>query len=128
MVNDINTCTITGTVAYQPKIGTSKAGKPYAMFKLRVGKSFKGKDYSSVIGVKAWGDVAAGLADSFLAEGARVLVTGSLGTSSFEKDGKTQYTTEVTADGVVQLGAKSLDTSNSNYSNTDSSDDDDIPF
>lgn len=61
--------------------------------------------------VTVWGKTAEGL-DKYTAKGLRVNVYGHIQTGSYQKDGKTIYTTDLIADRVEYVDFKDRDTKN----------------
>lgn len=103
----------------------------------------KNKPTADFISVKVWGKQAENCAN-YLKRGRKVAIQGSIETGSYEKDGRTIYTTDVRAYAVEFLEWDDNNAGNSNYSNNSNNnmnqgssqvddfkaveDDDDIPF
>jgi len=82
--------------------------------------------------VSVWGKRGEGLA-RFLKKGDRLLVEGSIRTSSYEKDGEKRYSTEIVASNIVLSGGGKSEGGGSSPPDDDGfggapDDDDDIPF
>ena len=87
----------------------------------------KGNPTADFVPVTVWGKQAESCAE-YLAKGRMVAVSGRITTGSYEKDGRTVYTTEVTAERVqfLEWGEKtqSVETTQSNFEVTN----DPFPF
>jgi single-strand DNA-binding protein len=91
-----NQCVLIGNLGKPAEIVETKAGT-VAKFSLAVYRSGKGEEaITDWVSVVAWHDLARGMEQ--LDKGARLIITGSIQTRSYEaKDGTRKYITEVAA-------------------------------
>lgn len=76
--------------------------------------------------VNIWGKRGEALS-KFLKKGDRILVEGSIRTSTYEKDGEKKYSTEIVASNIVLSGSGGAPTERAEE-HQGAPDDDDIPF
>ena len=88
------------------------------------GKNHEKTEWHKVV---AWRQLAE-FAGQWLKKGQMVGVEGSLSTRTWEQDGEKKYMTEVVADNITILGGKENATPESNESNKQEDDDDELPF
>lgn len=103
----MNLITITGRLVAEPTIRTS-GGKTRALFTLAVNRPTKRDengnqpaDYPNFVAF----DKNAELLNEYAVKGQALEIVGHLTTSTYDKDGVRQYSTELIAD-RIQLGAK----------------------
>ena len=108
MSEGMNRVTLFGNLGADPELRATGGGQ--AVLKLRLATAERYKDNSGEWkertewhSVVVWGKRAEALA-RMLRKGSRVLVEGSLRTSSYEKDGQKVYRTEVSAREVILAG------------------------
>lgn len=92
----MNQVTLLGRLAADPEQRTTNSGSACARFRVACDRRDKegGADF---IGVVAFGKTAE-LICQYIHKGDPILVTGSIRTGSYEKDGRKVYTTDVWAD------------------------------
>ena len=88
------------------------------------GKNHEKTEWHKIV---AWRQLAE-FAGQWLKKGQMVCVEGSLSTRTWEQDGEKKYMTEVVADNITILGGKENATPESNESNKQEDDDDELPF
>jgi single-strand DNA-binding protein len=111
----------------------TQSGTAVARFTLAVQRNFtnaQGEYEADFIQVVVWRKLAENVA-TYTGKGSLVVIEGRLQTGSYEKDGRTVWTTEVMADNVRFLDGKKQDDS-SNQSQVAGTpinvSDDDLPF
>lgn len=103
----MNSVLLIGRVGREPSITKSSTGNTIARFSIGINR-YQGKDkeqrtdWPSIV---CFGKTAE-LVSSYVTKGMQVGIEGSISTGSYEKDGKTVYTTEVIANRVEFLGSK----------------------
>ena len=108
----MNNCVLIGRLCADPDMRVLQSGTATTRFTLAVDRSLskdkkqeaqaKGNPTADFVPVTVWGKQAESCAN-YLAKGRMVAVSGRITTGSYEKDGKTVYTTEVTAERVQFL-------------------------
>ena len=108
----INNCVLIGRLTRNPEMRVLQNGTATTRFTLAVDRALskdkkqeaegKGQPTADFVPVTVWGKQAESCAD-YLAKGRMVAVQGRITTGSYEKDGRTVYTTEVTAERVQFL-------------------------
>ena len=79
--------------------------KPIARFSIAVNDGYGENQRTSYINIVVFGKQAEN-ADRFLSKGSKVGVTGRIQTGSYEKDGRTVYTTDIIANNVEYLNTR----------------------
>lgn len=120
----MNKVHLIGNLTRDPEVRYTQSGKAVARFTLAIDDGYgenKRTDFPTII---VWGKTAETIGNS-LHKGSKVAVNGKITTSSYEKNGQKNYTTEVTADmyGGVEFLDKKQGGSQSNEI-----DDEVIPF
>ena len=93
----MNTWIGMGRLTKDPRISTYGDNKKMARFTLacdRRGRQEEGQQTADFISCICYGKTA-DFADNYLRQGTKIVVTGSIMTGSFEKDGQKVYTTDV---------------------------------
>lgn len=104
----MNLCIFSGNLGKDAEVNYTKSGKSVVNFSLGCNERFKDqsgewKEKTEWVRCVAWGkDKLA----PYLLKGTKVLVQGKQQTRSWEKDGKTQYTTECNVFSIELLGDK----------------------
>ena len=104
----MNKLIMTGFVTKKPDYTEGNNGKASrATFSIGIsrGKDSQGKDRTDFPYFTCFGKTA-DLAGKWLDKGRHILVEGRVATGSYEKDGKTFYTTDLIADRIEFLGKK----------------------
>ena len=113
----MNNCVLIGRLTRAPEMRVLQSGTATTRFTLAVDRALskdkkqeaeaKGQPTADFIPVTVWGKQAESCAN-YLAKGRMVAVSGRITTGSYEKDGKTVYTTEVLAQNVefLEFGEK----------------------
>lgn len=127
MANDLNQCQFIGRMVKDPEL--RKAGETnVCTFTLACGWKTSSKEGTEFIRVVAYGKLAEIIAQ-YMKKGSQMYVSGRMTTRKYEKDGNTQYSTEVVADQMQMLGhAKVSDAKPSQKGDTLSDIESDIPF
>jgi len=82
---------------------TTGSGTAVTSFNIAVNSGWGDKQETAFVPITTWGKVAENC-HQYLEKGRKVAVTGRLTTGSYEKDGRTVYTWDVTAVNVEFLG------------------------
>ena len=108
----MNQVVLIGRMTRDPEMRVLQNGTATTRFTLAVDRGLskekkaeaegKGQPTADFVPVTVWGKQAESCAD-YLAKGRMVAVQGRITTGSYEKDGRTVYTTEVTAERVQFL-------------------------
>ncbi len=128
----MNNCVLIGRLTRDPEMRVLQSGTATTRFTVAVDRALskekkqeaqtKGSPTADVVPVTVWGKQAESCAE-YLAKGRMVAVSGRITTGSYEKEGKTVYTTEVTAERVqfLEWGEKtqSAETTQPNFEITD---------
>lgn len=94
-----------GNLARDVELAYTPSGMAYARMTIAVARE-KSKDKTDFINVIAWDKTAENCA-KFLVKGSKVAVSGSLQSSSYEKDGVKKYSVDIVANRVEFLNTKS---------------------
>lgn len=110
----MNNVIISGNITRNPEVKYTSGENSMAIcrFTVAVNEGYGDKQKTSFIPVVVFGKSAENC-EKYLSKGSKVLVKGHIQTGSYEKDGRTIYTTDVIADnygGVEFLSAKSQET------------------
>nr|DAT60559.1 MAG TPA: Single strand binding protein [Caudoviricetes sp.] len=113
----MNTVVLSGRMTKDPELKYTSGGKANARFTLAVQRT---KDEADFINCIAWEKTAETITEYFR-KGSPILVQGNIRTGSYEKDGKTIYTTDVWVYKFDFFGS-------SNQNNYDKEEDNSFPF
>lgn len=108
----MNNCTLVGRLGRDPELRATQSGVEYCSFSIAVDRRFKnaaGERESDWINIKCWRQTATFIAQYFK-KGMKIGIIGSIQTGSYEKDGRTVYTTDVVADSAYFVESKSSQT------------------
>ena len=112
MANEgLNRVILLGNIGADPELKVTSSGTPVLKLRLATSERYKDRDgeyqeRTEWHNVTVWGKRGEALS-RFLGKGERILVEGSLRTSSYEdRDGNKRYRTEVIAQNVVLNGSK----------------------
>lgn len=110
----MNNVIISGNITRAPEVRYSAGENQTAIcrFTVAVNEGYGDKQRTSFIPVVVFGKSAENC-EKYLSKGSKVLIKGHIQTGSYEKDGRTIYTTDVIADnygGVEFLSTKSQET------------------
>ena len=108
---NMNTVTIIGRLTKDPEVKYTAGEKPTAVarFSIAVNDGYGENERTSFINIVAFGKQAENC-ERFLSKGRQVGITGRIQTGSYEKDGRTVYTTDVIASRVEFLGGRAAET------------------
>lgn len=101
-----NTVTLVGNTTRDPELRFTANGSAIATFGIAVNRRWQNRQTSeweeavSFFNIVAWGQMAENVCES-IAKGTRVIVSGRLEQSSWEKDGQKQSKIEVVADEIA---------------------------
>lgn len=95
----MNIAILCGRLVADPEVRYTNNKKATCRFKVAVNRISEGADFIQCI---AWEKTAENLG-KYVKKGDRILVSGSITTGSYEKDGKKVYTTDVTARAIQFL-------------------------
>lgn len=109
MSEGLNMVVVAGNLTEDPALRFTQGGQAVLNLRIAIGERFKDrdgewKDRTEYVPAVVWGKRAEALGN-ILSKGSAVTVTGSLRTTSYEKDGSKRYKTEINADKVI-LGGK----------------------
>ena len=115
----MNNVVIIGNLTRDPELRYSTGQKQTAIcrFTIAVNDGYGEKQRTSFIPIVVFGKSAENC-DRFLAKGRKVAVNGRIQTGSYEKDGRTVYTTDVVANNVEFLSSQSGGQGNTNRQNS----------
>nr|DAQ05355.1 MAG TPA: Single strand binding protein [Caudoviricetes sp.] len=132
----INNVVLVGRLTKKPELKFTTTGTKYTQFTVAVQRNFKNKDgeyEADFINCRLWRTSAENFA-KFTDKGSLVGIEGRIQTSSYDKDGKTVYITEVVAEEFSLLETKKVvETRNNAVQPIEESPfngvtDDDLPF
>lgn len=110
-MDGINVCAISGNLVRDPDVRATASGMQVVSFTVAVNESRKNgdsyEDYANFIGVVGFGQRYETMANKgMLAKGQKVMVTGRLRYSTWEKDGQTRSKIEVIASNIDLAGKR----------------------
>ena len=108
---NMNTVTLIGRLTKDPEVKYTAGENPTAVarFSIAVNDGYGENERTSFINIVAFGKQAENC-ERFLSKGRQVGITGRIQTGSYEKDGRTVYTTDVIASRVEFLGGRTAET------------------
>lgn len=98
----MNQVIITGRLTRDIELRQTSNSKTVTTFSIAVNNNWKSADFFDCV---AWGKTAENMT-KYLHKGSKVCVRGRLSTRSYEKDGRNNRVTEITADEVEFLDTK----------------------
>lgn len=101
----MNQVNLIGNLTRDVELRYTTEQKPIARFTLAVNEGYGDNQKTNYIPVVVFGKQAEN-ADKFLSKGSKVAVMGRIQTGSYEKDGRTVYTTDVIASNVEYLSTR----------------------
>lgn len=125
----VNKVILIGHLGKDPEVKTLESGVKVAAFSLATSESFKDKDGNRKDATE-WHNIVlwqklAELAEKYLTKGSQIYVEGKIQTRTWEKEGKTNYRTEIVGQNMTFLSKSG------SVSNTETPTDpnvDDLPF
>ena len=121
----MNNVQLSGRLTRDPELKYLTNNNAVARFNLAVDKNLsrekrqelesKGQQTADFINCQAWGKMAENLV-KYSGKGLRVIVEGRIQTGSYEKDGRTVYTTDVVISNVQFIDWKDSNSQNGNNS------------
>ena len=107
----VNVVVLIGRLTKDPEAKYTVGEKPTAVarFSIAVNDGYGENERTSFINIVAFGKQAENC-ERFLSKGRQVGITGRIQTGSYEKDGRTVYTTDVIASRVEFLGGRTAET------------------
>ena len=131
----MNNVILTGRIVGEPQIKQTQSGKAFCGFSLAVDRELskqkreeadrEGRPTADFPRCQAWG-MTAELIGQYCSKGSKIGVIGRLQTGSYDKDGRTVYTTDVVVDRIEFLDSASYNLGNDDFTEVDS--DSSIPF
>lgn len=105
-----NVVVLIGRLTKDPEVKYTAGEKPTAVarFSIAVNDGYGENERTSFINIVAFGKQAENC-ERFLSKGRQVGITGRIQTGSYEKDGRTVYTTDVIASRVEFLGGRTAE-------------------
>lgn len=101
----MNTIIVSGNLARDPDIRTTRSGKSVARMSIAVNRPFSKEDVADFFDLVAW-DKRADFCKKYLAKGRRILVEGRLQNSNYEKDGVKHYAQVIVVDSIEFADSK----------------------
>lgn len=120
----MNNVSLAGRLVRDVELKYTQDGKAVGNFAIAINKRYK-KDEANFINCVAWGKTAELIAQ-YVRKGNLMGVTGSIETSTWEKDGQKHYKTEVFVDQITFLQSKGEGTTTNTSEKTTS--DEEFPF
>ena len=107
---NMNTVTLIGRLTKDPEVKYTAGENPTAVarFSIAVNDGYGENERTSFINIVVFGKQAENC-ERFLSKGRQVGITGRIQTGSYEKDGRTVYTTDVIASRVEFLGGRAAE-------------------
>jgi len=111
VASDLNYCSFIGRLGKDPETRYLPNGDACANFSIAVGESWKDKasgekaERTEWVRCVAWRQLAE-IVGEYCKKGQQVFVSGKMQTRKWEKDGHTNYTTEIVIDRMQMLGGK----------------------
>ena len=111
MARGINKVILIGNLGRDPETRYTQSGAPVANFRVATSESWNDRQTNERQERTEWHNVVcfarlAEIAGEYLRKGSKVYIEGSLRTSSWEKDGQTNYRTEVIAREMQMLDSR----------------------
>jgi len=111
MSGSLNRCDFIGNLGKDPEIRAIQSGDKVATLSLAVSEKWKtkageAKERTEWIKVTIWDEMIIGVCERYLKKGAKVYISGAFQTNKWDKDGVTQYSTEIVLNrykGVLQM-------------------------
>ena len=103
----MNSCQLVGRMVADPEIKYTNDGKSIAKFRIAVDRQFKkeGQPDADFLNCNAFGKTAEFI-EKYFHKGMKIGLVGRIQTGSYEKDGRTYYTTDIIADNVEFVESK----------------------
>lgn len=101
----MNNVNIIGNLTRDVELRYTTDQKPIARFSIAVNDGYGEQKRTSYIPIVVFGKQAEN-ADRYLLKGSKVAVNGRIQTGSYEKEGRTIYTTDIIASNIEFLSAK----------------------
>ena len=117
----MNRVELIGRLTRDPELRYTSNNTATARFTLAVNRTFQsqnGEQGTDFINIVVWNKQAENV-KKYISKGSLVAVTGRIQTGSYEKDGRTIYTTDVVADNVQFLETKAQSANRDNVSISD---------
>ncbi len=105
----MNKAILMGRLTRDPELRTTTSGISVVSFTLAVDRRFKsqsGEREADFISCRAWRQTAEFI-QKYFTKGSKLAVVGSIQTGSYEKDGRTVYTTDVVVDEAYFVESRS---------------------
>ena len=101
----MNQVNLIGNLTRDVELRYTTDQKPIARFSIAVNDGYGEQQRTSYIPIVVFGKQAEN-ADRYLSKGSKVAVNGRIQTGSYEKEGRTIYTTDIIASNIEFLSAK----------------------
>lgn len=106
MANSLNHCHFIGNLGRDPELRYAPSGDAICNFSIACGWKTKDKEGTEWIRITAFGKLAE-IAGQYLKKGSQVYISGRMTTRKWKnKEGVEQFSTEINADQMQMLGAK----------------------
>lgn len=111
-MSGVNKVILVGRLGKDPEVRNLDSGVAVANFSIATSETYRDKTTNEKKEITEWHNIVlwrglAEIAQKYLHKGDMVYIEGKLRTRSWEKEGVTRYTTEVVADNMTMLSAKS---------------------
>lgn len=111
-MSGVNKVILIGRLGKDPEVRNLDNGVSVANFTMATSESYKDRTTGEKKEVTEWHNIVlwrglAEISQKYLHKGDLVYIEGKLRTRSWEKEGVTRYTTEIVADNMTMLGARS---------------------
>lgn len=110
----MNKVIIIGNLTRDPELRTTPNGISVCTFSVAVNRRFSKENEVDYLPVTVWRAQADNCA-KYLKKGSKVAVTGSIQIRSYDKEGEKRYATDIVAEEVEFLSAKSQSQGDSDY-------------
>ena len=117
----MNTVVLSGRMTKDPELKYTSGGKANARFTLAVQRTKDEADFVNCVALEKTAETIV----EYFRKGSPILVQGSIRSGSYEKDGKTIYTTDIW---VYKFDFFSSNNQNNNKENKNDYDNDSFPF
>lgn len=108
----VNKVILVGNLGKDPEVRYMPSGEAVTNVTIATTDKWKDKSSNELVAATEWHRVVffrklAEIAGQYLKKGSQVYIEGSLKTRKYQKDGQDHYSTEIVADSMQMLGAKS---------------------
>jgi len=105
----MNKVILIGRLGKDPELRMTQTNMPVVNFSLATSSKYKGEEQTEWHNIVCFNKTAE-IAEKYLNKGALVAIDGKIKTSSYEKDGRTIYRTDILCNSLDMLGSKDSST------------------